>query len=148
LSGLDWEGTLSVEDRRTVLVRAVLDAIGRQDPNALEALLLDEARWWFPPSIGSRGVPRPVAGKASIVRIVIPERPAFQSGSTTWHFLHLVKEDDLVAAHVEREATTSDGHPYRVEYNFLFRLAAEKVAEVWDIMDTADATAQVYGHGQ
>jgi ketosteroid isomerase-like protein len=136
------------DDKRTVMARAVLDAIGSQDRSAFEDLFTDGARWWFPPSVASRGVPRPLVGKATIVQTVIPERPAFQPGTTTWHFLHTVTEDDLVAAHVERHATTSEGKPYQAEYHFLFRLEAEKVAEVRDIMDTAEATTQVYGSKQ
>jgi ketosteroid isomerase-like protein len=124
-------------------VRALLDAIGRQHEEDLGSLLAEDVQWWFPPSVAAGRLRRPVTGRSGVVRAVIPERPAFRAGSTTWHVHHIVAQGDLVAVHVDRECKTRGGSPYRVEYHFLVRMSAGKVAEVWDIMDTKAAAEQV-----
>jgi ketosteroid isomerase-like protein len=121
--------------------RALLDAIGSQSRGALGALLTDDARWWFPPSVVDlRSLPRPITGRENIVHIVIADIPVFEKDSSTFEILHRVQEGDLVALHFERIATIRGGSPYRAEYHFLVRLDGARVAEVWDIIDTLRAT--------
>lgn len=133
---------MSPTDRKIEAVRALLDTIGAQEPERFEALLTEDVRWWFQPSVADRGLPRPIVGIDEVSSTVIPKNPAFKAGSTTWHYLHVIHDGDLVAAHVERECTTRQGLPYRVEYHFLVRFEAEAIAEVWDIMDTKAAADQ------
>jgi ketosteroid isomerase-like protein len=52
-----------------------------------------------------------------------------------------VAEDDFVSAHYNRTALRANGHAYDTEYNILFRLRDDLIAEVWEIVDTAQANA-------
>jgi ketosteroid isomerase-like protein len=129
---------------RVATARALLDAIGTHDREAFAAALAPDARWWFQPSVARRGAgPRPIEGRANVVAMVIPPSPAFAKDSTTWEILHLVEAGDLLALHTERRSTGSRGQPYHVEYHFLFGFDGELVVDVWDIMDTLDATEQL-----
>jgi ketosteroid isomerase-like protein len=125
------------------LAEAVLDALAQQDRGALESVLTEDVRWWFPQTIAlENSLPRPAIGQAACVPVLIAEKPAF--ATTTWHYLHVVQEGDLVAAHVERESTTASGLPYRVEYHWLLQVRGGKVSEVWDVMDTKAALDQFF----
>ena len=48
-------------------------------------------------------------------------------------------EGELVSAHYNRTARLAGGGDYDNEYNMLFRLEAGRIAEVWEVADTAYA---------
>jgi ketosteroid isomerase-like protein len=138
----------TAEEHHVVAAHALLDAIGAHDRERLASLVGADARWWFQPSVARPDAPRSVAGRDAIVAAVIPPHPAFEKGSTSWTILHEVQGGDLLAVHAERRATGSRGQPYHVEYHFLFRYEGDQIAEVWDIMDTAAAFAQLGGEAR
>jgi ketosteroid isomerase-like protein len=129
-------------DGRKELVREFLDALGRQDTDALRSMLTPDARWWFPRSVVQEGA-RPVVGRDEVLAAIVPPRPAFAKDTTTWTFHHLVGEGDLVAAHVDRSSLTAAGRPYESEYHFLVRSDGVRISELWDILDTARAREQI-----
>jgi predicted SnoaL-like aldol condensation-catalyzing enzyme len=64
---------------------------------------------------------------------------AFVPGSSVLEIRHLVAEDDLVSAHYRRTAQRVHGGDYDAEYNILFRFDGDRIAEVWEVADTAAA---------
>jgi ketosteroid isomerase-like protein len=120
------------------LVRALLQAIGTRDREALTALLDEDVRWSWPVSVSIRwGWPRPVVGRDETLERLAPEVSAFQDGSTTWDVLQVLVDGDRVAVAVERRATRADGRPYNVEYVFLLRVVDGRIVEALDTIDTA-----------
>jgi ketosteroid isomerase-like protein len=120
------------------LVRALLQAIGTRDREALTELLDEDVRWSWPASVSIRwGWPRPVVGRAETLKRLAPEVSAFQDGSTTWEVLQVLVDGDRVAFAAERRATRADGRPYNVEYVFLLRFGNGRIVEALDTLDTA-----------
>lgn len=120
------------------LVRALLQAIGTRDREALTALLDEDVRWSWPVSVSIRwGWPRPVVGRDETLARLAPEVSAFRDGSTTWEVLQVLVDGDRVAVAVERRATRADGRPYNVEYVFLLRFVDGRIVEALDTIDTA-----------
>lgn len=120
------------------LVRALLQAIGTRDRQALTALLDEDVRWSWPASVSIRwGWPRPVVGRDATLERLAPEVSAFQDDSTTWGVLHVLVDGDRVAVAAERRATRADGRPYNVEYVFLLRFVNGRIVEALDTLDTA-----------
>ena len=120
------------------LVRALLQAIGTRDRQALTALLDEDVRWSWPASVSIRwGWPRPVVGRDATLERLAPEVSAFQDGSTTWGVLQVLVDGDRVAVAAERRATRADGRPYNVEYVFLLRFVNGRIVEALDTLDTA-----------
>src|SRR4029078_12459056 len=88
------------------LVRALVQAIGTRDRQALTALLDEDVRWSWPASVSIRwGWPRPRGGRAKTLEGLAPEIPAFRDVSVTWEVLQVLLEVDRVAVAVERRAT-------------------------------------------
>jgi ketosteroid isomerase-like protein len=124
-------------------VRQFLDAMGRYDVESLQSLLTDDARWWVPPSAAGH-LERPVVGCSRVAQLAGGQlTAAFQPGTTTWAVQHVTAEEDRVSILMQRRAVTATGRPYDNQYHWLFRFDREKVAEVWEIMDTALAQAQL-----
>ena len=120
------------------LVRALLQAIGTRDLEALTALLDEDVRWSWPASVSIRwGWPRPVVGRDATLERLAPEVSAFQDDSTTWGVLHVLVDGDRVAVAAERRATRADGRPYNVEYVFLLHFVNGRIVEALDTLDTA-----------
>ena len=120
------------------LVRALVQAIGTRDREALTALLDEDVRWSWPASVSIRwGWPRPVVGRDETLARLAPEVSAFRDGSTTWEVLQVLVDGDRVAVAVERRATRADGRPYNVEYVFLLRVVNGRIVEALDTLDTA-----------
>jgi ketosteroid isomerase-like protein len=61
----------------------------------------------------------------------------FQPGTTTWDVEHVTAEDDRVAILIERRAVGANGRPYANQYHWLFRFESGRIAEIWEILDTA-----------
>jgi uncharacterized protein len=117
-------------------VRRFLDAMAANDVEALRALLTDDAKWWVPPSVAV--VARPLVGIDHVAQLAGGEiTRAFRPGTTTWRIVHMTAEGDRVAILMDRCSVTAHGNPYENQYHWLFRFVGNRVAEVWEIMDTA-----------
>jgi ketosteroid isomerase-like protein len=128
---------LSTEDNKATVQR-FLEGMAAGDQGALEALLTEEALWWIPISASRDGFGRPLAGREAAARLAGGKiTKAFQPGSTTWKIQRLVAEDDYVSSLMHRLAIGANGQPYDNEYNFMFRFESGRIAEVWEVMDTA-----------
>jgi ketosteroid isomerase-like protein len=51
----------------------------------------------------------------------------------------MIAEDDLVAAHMDRDAVGANGRPYNNEYHLLFRFQDGLIVEAWEVIDSARA---------
>ena len=118
-------------------VRRFLDAMAANDVAALRALLADDATWWVPPSAAAV-VARPLVGVDQVAQLAGGAiTRAFRPGTTTWRIEHMTAEDDRVAILMHRRSVTASGNPYENQYHWLFRFVGDRIAEVWEILDTA-----------
>jgi uncharacterized protein len=124
-------------------VRQFVQALGRGDRDSLRAIVGSDIRWWVPASVEARGLRRPLVGWDAIPWLGGLASSAFRPGTTRWTFHHLVEEGDLVAVHMNREAIGVNGHPYNNEYHWLFRFEDGLIVELWEILDTASAFANL-----
>jgi ketosteroid isomerase-like protein len=116
-----------------------MEAVGERDEGKLRALIHEDVRWWIPQSAMRRGLRRPLVGRDEVIWLLRGGSKSFQPGTTTWNFHHMVAEDDLVAAHMEREAIGANGRPYDNEYHLLFRFQDGLIVEAWEVIDSARA---------
>jgi ketosteroid isomerase-like protein len=122
-------------------VRRFLDALGRNDRQALRPIVGDNVRWWVQPSVEARGLSRPLMGWEAVPWLGGGGSTAFRPGTTHWTIHHVLEEGDLVAVHMNRQAVGANGRPYDNEYHWLFRFEEDLIVEVWEILDTAYAFA-------
>ena len=133
--------TKLVESRKSV-VEQVLRALLADEGHATRDLVHDDVVWWVPASAAAQfGLARPLQGFDDIAWFGGPGWKGFEPGSSRLEIHHLVAEGDLVSAHYRRTARRLGGAPYDVEYNILFRFDGDRIAEVWEIADTAAAFA-------
>jgi ketosteroid isomerase-like protein len=120
-------------------VKRFLEAFGNNDLEQVRMVMHEDVRWWAPPVLEARGIPRPMDGWDNIPWLGGGGSKTFRPGTTTWRIHHLTAEDDRVAVHMNREAVGANGKPYDNEYHWLFRLDGPMIVEVWEILDTAFA---------
>ncbi len=127
---------MDVNDRKHAVLR-FLEAMADADAVALRSMLTDDAQWWVPPSASGR-LRRPLVGGDEVAQLAGGQiTQAFQPGTTTWDVTHITAEDDRVAILMQRRAIGANGRAYDNQYHWLFRFEQDRIAEVWEIMDTA-----------
>jgi ketosteroid isomerase-like protein len=127
-------------ERNKDVVARFLPALVADDAEAMRPLVHDDVVWWVPASSAAKfGLERPLRGWDTIDWFGGHGWKAFVPGSSTLIVHHVVAEGDLVSAHYRRTATLVSGGGYDTEYNILFRLADGRIAEVWEVADTAAA---------
>jgi ketosteroid isomerase-like protein len=115
-------------------------ALVRDDAQSVHSLVQDDVIWWVPASASLKfGLERPLQGWDNIDWLGGDGWKGFRPGSSVLTIHHLVADGDLVSAHYNRKAERLDGSDYDTEYNVLFRLFDGRIAEVWEIADTAKA---------
>ncbi len=125
------------------VILAFLQAIAEGNIDGIGATLRNDAQWWVPPSARNH-IDYPIIGADGVVRLVSGETlKTFMPGTTTWTIRHLVEDGDMISAHVNRDARGSNGNSYENEYNLLFRLVSNQIAEAWEVVDTSHARAQL-----
>jgi acyl-CoA synthetase (AMP-forming)/AMP-acid ligase II/ketosteroid isomerase-like protein len=128
---------VSSTERHKELVVQFLDAMAANDVKSLRALVTDNAKWWVPPTAAGL-VDRPLVGGDAVAQLAGGQvTRAFRPGTTTWRIRHVTAEADRVSILMDRCSTTAGGAPYENEYHWLFRFVDGRIAEVWEIMDTA-----------
>ena len=129
-------------DTNRAAIERFLPALVADDPDAMRPLVRDDVQWWVPASSAAKfGLDRPLVGWDTIDWFGGNGWKAFVPGSSVLTVHHLVAEGDLVSAHYRRTATLISGGDYDAEYNILFRLVDGRIAEVWEVADTASAFA-------
>jgi len=87
-----------------------------------------------------RGLPRPIQGRRDVVLLASGQwTKSFRPDTTTWHIDHMIAEGAFVSSMMQREAIGANGAPYRNDYNWSFRIEDGRIAEVWEVLDTAFA---------
>jgi len=125
---------------RKAVVERLLQALVDDDSDAMRPLVHDHVVWWVPASAAAKfRLDRPLVGWDRIPWFGGDGWKAFVPGSSVLEIRHLVAEDDLVSAHYRRTAQRTHGGDYDAEYNILFRFDGDRIAEVWEVADTAAA---------
>jgi ketosteroid isomerase-like protein len=131
-----------VSQRHKLAVERVLQALVDDEGHTTHDVVADDVTWWVPASAAAKfGLARPLRGWDDVPWFGGPGWKGFEPGSSTLEIHHLVAEDDLVSAHYRRTARRVDGGRYDAEYNILFRFDGDRIAEVWEVADTAAAFA-------
>lgn len=122
------------------VVKAFLQAVGNSvggDGAGITPYLADDVRWHLPQS-SSRFGPTDICGLAAVLTLITKQGARFyQPGSMRFDFHSMIAEGDYVHTRMTLEAMTSTGKPYCNEYQTLYRVAGGKLAEVWELYDTA-----------
>ena len=96
-----------------------------------------DAIWHLPRSAENWGG-RDRIGRDAILHMLHSEVPQYyQPGSTRFDYHHFTSEADRVHMHFTLHAITANGKAYENEYQSLFRLKDQRIAEVWEYLDTA-----------
>jgi ketosteroid isomerase-like protein len=137
------------EQANREVIERFLPALVADDAAAMRPLVHDDVVWWVPASSAEKfGLDRPLVGWGMIDWFGGTGWKAFVPGTSVLTVHHLVAEGDLVSAHYRRTARlvgkgglSKDGDigGYDAEYNILFRLVDGRIAEVWEVADTAAA---------
>ena len=132
----------SETERNRDAVARFLPALVADDTDTMRPLVHHDVVWWVPASAAAKfGLARPLVGWDTIDWFGGKGWKAFVDGSSVLAVHHLVAEGDLVSAHYRRTAARVGGGSYDAEYNILFRLVDGRIAEVWEVADTAAAFA-------
>ncbi len=106
-------------------------------PIDLTPFFQPDAIWHLPRSAEAWGG-RDRIGRNAILTMLHQEVPQYyQPGSTRFVYHHFTAEADRVHMHFTLHAITANGKVYENEYQTLFRLHDQRIAEVWEYLDTA-----------
>jgi ketosteroid isomerase-like protein len=122
---------MSDRERNKALVREFWAA--PQDEKM--AFVADDACWHLPTSVARRGFDQEVRGE-QIRGLFLGSMERYQP-DRTWDVHHVVAEHDLVALHATMHARTNVGKEYHGSYHMLLRVEGERIAEAWELLDTA-----------
>lgn len=133
------------EQANRATIERFLPALVADDTEAMRPLVHHDVVWWVPASSAKKfGLDRPLVGWDTIDWFGGNGWKAFVPGSSVLTVQHLVADGDLVSAHYRRTARLvgkggTDIGGYDAEYNILFRFFDGRIAEVWEVADTAAA---------
>jgi ketosteroid isomerase-like protein len=132
---------VSIQSRKQV-VTEFLTALVNDDSVAMRPLVADDVKWWVPLSaVAAFGLARPLDGWDQVPWFGGEGWKGFTPGTSQITIHHLVGEDEFVSAHYNRSALRANGNIYDAEYNILFRFRDDRIVEVWEVVDTAQANA-------
>jgi len=135
----------SDEQANRAAIERFLPALVADNTEAMRPHVHDDVVWWVPASSAEKfGLDRPLVGWDTIDWFGGNGWKAFVPDTSVLTVHHLVTEGDLVSAHYRRTARLVgnggvDIGGYDAEYNILFRLVDGRIAEVWEVADTAAA---------
>jgi ketosteroid isomerase-like protein len=133
----DLKENLVTSAVHTATIREFLNAVNGRRYDEVELFLAEDVRWWFAQSAVDHGlIPSRCAEDRRTVLDYIGRAPTnYRRNELT--LLHLLEDGPMVAAHVLGEGQTHAGKDHSNEYIFMFRFADDKIAEVWEFVDTA-----------
>jgi ketosteroid isomerase-like protein len=129
--------------------REFLSAMFSGDAARLRAVILDEFKMWMPQSAKeAANMPIPLLGRENAVATLTGfGGSVFKRSTVKWDEMTSLAEDDRVAIQFRLRGETVTGLKYDNTYVFLFRIAGDKVAEVWESTDTAYAQKVFFAAG-
>jgi ketosteroid isomerase-like protein len=108
------------------------------DIGRMKTLFTDDVRIWMPPSAAKRGLPRPLVGLDQFMEL---SRQLQKGGEfwrpTAWTPHAFLFDDDAVAVRVTMNGVMPNGVEYENDYMFVYRFAGNRIAELWEFVDTA-----------
>jgi len=130
-------------ERRKQAVTEFLVALVNDDSVAMRPLVADDVKWWVPQSAAvAYGLARPLDGWKQVPWFGGDGWKGFKPGTSQVTIHHLVAEGEFVSAHYNRTTRRVHGDSvYDAEYNILFRFRDDRIVEVWEVVDTAQANA-------
>ena len=93
----------------------------------------DDVIWHLPPHHPMGGE---FNGKAAVGEMMAKGMPMFEDGSLKFEIHAIVADGEDAFAHFNMRARTSAGDDYDNMYIFRFRVKDDKIAEIWEVMDT------------
>lgn len=127
-----------------------LDAHARVDQDRMTSLLAADARFHTMKSAGAWvGMPDVITGATTISGMLATRHGAnggpaiWQAGKTSWEHHFFVEEGDHVVIFTTRRSVTVDGKDYENPYVCIFRFNADKITDLWEVLDSAYAQSVV-----
>jgi ketosteroid isomerase-like protein len=129
--------------------REFLSAMFSGDTARMGAMIPDDFKMWMPQSASQAvNMPIPLMGRENAVAMLIGLGGSmFKRSTIKREEMTALGEGDRVAIQLRLRAQTAAGLDYDNTYVFLFRIAAAKVAEVWELTDTAYAQSVFFAKG-
>jgi len=117
------------------LVLHYFDIIGGRSADALADCFTQDARWHVPQS-NPMIRPNPKCGIAGVMEVLGSGVAVYAPGSLDVCIEAVIADEHDVAVQFTLRARLADGRPYENRYFFRFRIAAGRIAEVWEYLDT------------
>jgi ketosteroid isomerase-like protein len=123
------------------LVKRFLQAIAERDTEAFRRVLREDVVWHVPPStMPEFAGPHHGVDKAIELLTGVTGK-LFVEHTQVIEILSLIVDVDQSASRFRMKARTVSGRDYDCLYGFFFRYSEDKIAEIWEVADTA----YVYG---
>jgi len=124
-----------VQANRDLVMRYFDIMSGRRSDVRLEDCFSDDARWHVPPS-NPMIKPNPKCGLAGVMEVLTSGVDIYAAGSLDIQIESLIADIGDVAVQFSLDARLAGGAPYHNRYFFRFRIEGERIAEVWEYLDT------------
>ena len=125
----------TVTANKRIITRYFDIIAGRRTDVRLEDCFTADARWHVPfsnPMIR----PNPKCGLAGVMEVLSSGVAIYQAGSLDIRIESMIGDQEDVAVQLTLIARLANGAPYDNRYFFRFRLEGERIAEVWEYLDT------------
>lgn len=106
------------------------------DPERKPDYLADDIVWHLPASVGQRNFGTTELRGDRARGIFAAAGKVYEPGGTC-DVHHVIAEGDLVSVHCTLHRRMRGGAHYSGSYHMLFRVEGERVAEIWEFLDTA-----------
>ncbi len=117
--------------------KELVQAFWQSRPKDQAAFLTDDAVWHLPWSIAQRAFGGVQDLRGDAAKAIFTTATGVYEPGGSMDVLHVVAEDDLVTLHCQLHTRTRAGHDYHGSYHLLFRIEGDRIAEVWEFLDTA-----------
>jgi len=126
------------------IVLAFIEAQNIDDLDKQRGLLSDDVRLHIPLSAQRvMNIPSMVEGADQYIQ---SRRSAvskiYRDGTRNMTMHHVIADGALVAAFYNMKSELVEGGDYKNEYGFLYRLKGNKISDIWEYTDTANAYLQ------
>ncbi len=125
----------TVTDNKQCVMRYFDIICGRRTDLPIEDCFTIDARWHVPFS-NPMIKPNPKCGLAGVMEVLTSGVDIYQRDSLDIHIESMIGDQSDVAVQLTLNARLANGAPYNNRYFFRFRLEGERIAEVWEYLDT------------
>lgn len=125
----------TVTDNKQCVMRYFDIISGRRTDLPLADCFTPDARWHVPFS-NPMIKPNPKCGLAGVMEVLTSGVDIYAPGSLDMHIESMIGDQNDVAVQLTLNARLANGAPYDNRYFFRFRLEGERIAEVWEYLDT------------